>query len=95
VSRLLRAILPRTSTRVREIEQNDRAEKVEGSPVPYENPYAPSLWPRGVTRIGALAGLGVATEILGALRLMGTRGAGDDFDTTPDTTHSATPRNGG
>jgi hypothetical protein len=36
-----------------------RAEKIEVSPMPYEDPYAPSLWPHGVSRI---AGLVVATE---------------------------------
>jgi hypothetical protein len=30
--------------------------------MPYEGPYAPSLWPQGATRIGALAGLWVAPE---------------------------------
>jgi hypothetical protein len=63
--------------------------------MPYEGPYAPPLWPQGATRIGALAGPWVAPERSWVWpRLMGTRGAGDNFDTTSDTTQDATPGNG-
>jgi hypothetical protein len=74
----------------------NRAEKIEVSPIPYEGPYAPSLWTQGVTRSleGSNEPRGSYREILGVLGPMWTRGAGDDFDTTPDTTQGATRSHG-
>jgi hypothetical protein len=63
--------------------------------MPCEDPYAPSLWPRGVSRMEGSSGPRSSyREILGVPRLAGTREAGDDSDTTPDTTHGATRING-
>ena len=70
--------------------------KIEVSSMSYEGPYAPSLWPQGVIRIGGPSEPpGSFREILGVSRLLKMRGAGDDFDTTADTTGGATRSNGG
>jgi hypothetical protein len=63
--------------------------------MPNERPLAPTLLPQSVTTIGAEPNgpQGDSGEVVGVVRLIGIGGAADPFDTTLDTTQSATRRN--